>query len=97
MNIIQFSILNIIVLLFLTDLQAQQINSDNTLDKGNVNTFFPAEDLMQIGAFYYPEQWSEDQWERDLNNMADFGFDFTHFAEFSWTFLEPVEGEFDFK
>jgi len=51
---------------------------------------------MEIGAFYYPEQWPEEQWERDLNNMAGLGFDFTHFAEFSWAFLEPVEGRYDF-
>ncbi|MCB0655792.1 MAG: beta-galactosidase, partial [Saprospiraceae bacterium] len=51
---------------------------------------------MQFGAFYYPEQWDTSQWERDLNNMAKLGFDFTHFAEFAWAFLEPEEGKFDF-
>jgi beta-galactosidase len=28
--------------------------------------------------------------------MAKFGFDFTHMAEFAWTFLEPEEGRFEF-
>lgn len=58
--------------------------------------FFPKGDLMKIGVFYYPEQWPREQWERDFNNIASFGFEFTHLAEFSWTLLEPTEGEFDF-
>lgn len=58
---------------------------------------FPKADLMKIGVFYYPEQWPENQWERDLNNIAKLGFEFTHLAEFSWTFIEPEEGRFDFR
>jgi beta-galactosidase len=58
--------------------------------------FFPKKDLMKIGVFYYPEQWPHDQWERDLNNIAHFGFEFTHFAEFSWALLEPTEGKYEF-
>lgn len=58
--------------------------------------FFPAADLMRIGVFYYPEQWPKAQWERDFKNMARHGFEFTHLAEFAWTFLEPEEGHFDF-
>jgi len=59
-------------------------------------TFFRKNDLMLIGAYYYPEQWPHDQWERDFRNMASFGFEFTHMAEFSWALLEPKEGTFDF-
>lgn len=51
---------------------------------------------MTVGVFYYPEQWPRAQWERDFRRMKQLGFDFTHFAEFSWTYLEPVEGQFDF-
>jgi len=58
---------------------------------------FPKADLMKIGVFYYPEQWPENQWERDFNNMAKLGFEFTHLAEFSWTYIEPGEGCFDFR
>jgi beta-galactosidase len=58
---------------------------------------FPKADLMKIGVFYYPEQWPENQWERDFNNIARLGFEFTHLAEFSWTFIEPEEGRFDFR
>jgi beta-galactosidase len=51
---------------------------------------------IQFGAFYYPEQWPRGQWARDLEGIARLGFDFTHYAEFSWTYLEPSEGQFDF-
>jgi len=54
------------------------------------------QDPIQFGAFYYPEQWPRTQWARDLEGIARLGFDFTHYAEFSWTFLEPTEGQFDF-
>jgi beta-galactosidase len=59
-------------------------------------SFFPASDLMKTGVFYYPEQWPKEQWKRDFTNMAHLGFEFTHLAEFSWTFLEPEDGKFDF-
>jgi len=77
-------------------MQAQEKSPKTNAEKNSVYNFFHSEDLMQIGAFYYPEQWPEEQWERDLNNMGKFGFDFTHFAEFSWVFLEPKEGKYDF-
>ncbi|MEN6560367.1 MAG: beta-galactosidase [Acidobacteriota bacterium] len=58
--------------------------------------FFPAADLMKIGVYYYPEQWPESQWRRDLQRMAGLGFEFTHFGEFAWGFMEPSDGRFDF-
>lgn len=62
----------------------------------SARSFFPKAELMKIGVFYYPEQWPHEQWARDLNNIARFGFEFTHFAEFSWTLLEPAEGTYEF-
>jgi beta-galactosidase len=40
--------------------------------------------------------WEESQWERDLKQMHELGFEFTHFAEFAWAQLEPQEGVYDF-
>jgi beta-galactosidase len=81
-------------------LTAQQ-SGENDLksppDKTQYKIPFPKADLMKIGIFYYPEQWPENQWERDFNNIAKFGFEFTHLAEFSWTYIEPEEGRFDFR
>ena len=68
-----------------------------TVAKKNPKTFFSKPDLMQIGVYYYPEQWPREQWERDLKNIKKLGFEFTHFAEFAWTYMEPQEGKYDFE
>ena len=52
---------------------------------------------MNVGAYYYPEHWPRKQWERDIGNIAKMGFDFTHFGEFAWAFMEPEEGKYDFE
>lgn len=59
-------------------------------------TWFNDKDLTLTGAYYYPEHWDESQWERDLKQMHELGFEFTHFAEFAWAQLEPQEGVYDF-
>ena len=60
------------------------------------HTWFNDKDLTLSGAYYYPEHWDESQWERDLKQMHELGFEFTHFAEFAWAQLEPQEGVYDF-
>jgi beta-galactosidase len=62
----------------------------------NSHDYFPPRQLTTVGAYYYPEHWDESQWDRDLKKMAEMGFEFTHFAEFAWTQLEPEEGVYDF-
>jgi len=73
---------------------SEAIRARNSHNKGS---FFPKADLMKIGVYYYPEQWPREQWARDFINISEYGFEFTHLAEFSWTFLEPREGVYDFK
>ncbi len=63
----------------------------------NFEKYFPAKDLTTVGVYYYPEHWDSTQWERDFQNMAKMGFEFTHFAEFAWAQLEPEEGKYDFR
>lgn len=60
------------------------------------HTWFNDKDLTLTGSYYYPEHWEESQWERDLKQMHELGFEFTHFAEFAWAQLEPQEGVYDF-
>jgi beta-galactosidase len=58
--------------------------------------YFPAEQMMTIGVYYYPEAWPPEQWERDIKNIKRFGFEFIHVGEFAWAFMEPEEGKYDF-
>lgn len=58
--------------------------------------FFPGNDLITVGAYYYPEHWDASQWDSDLSKMANMGFEFVHMGEFAWAFMEPEEGKFDF-
>lgn len=51
---------------------------------------------MQLGAYYYPEAWPPHQWARDFANIRKLGLEFVHMGEFSWAFLEPSEGRFEF-
>lgn len=58
--------------------------------------WFKDRDLTLTGVYYYPEHWDESQWERDLKQIHDLGFEFVHYAEFAWAQLEPEEGKYDF-
>ena len=51
---------------------------------------------MTIGVCYFPEHWPSDEWERDVEQMADAGIEYVRMAEFSWGRVEPARGEFDF-
>ena len=61
-----------------------------------VKNYFEPQNIMRIGVYYYPEQWPESQWERDLQNIKKLGFEFTHFSDFAWTYLQPKEDIYDF-
>ena len=60
------------------------------------NQWFPPEQMMTIGVYYYPEAWPESQWERDIANIKKLGFEYIHLAEFAWAFMEPEEARFEF-
>lgn len=67
------------------------------LKEQTASEFFPKEDLMSIGIYYYPEHWDKNHWERDIKNISELGFEFIHLAEFVWINLEPKEGVYDFE
>ncbi len=70
----------------------------STLIAENPNLkYFPKEDMLTTGVYYYPEHWEQSQWERDFKNMANMGFEFVHMAEFAWQQLEPEEGKYNFE
>jgi beta-galactosidase len=76
----------VFVLLLVSNLKAQESSR-----------FFPKKDLMTTGIYYYPEHWNSSEWERDIKNISDMGFQFIHIAEFAWIEMEPEEGKYDFK
>lgn len=59
--------------------------------------FFPEKELISVGIYYYPEHWDSTQWERDIKKIAEMGFEFVHLAEFAWSKMEPVEGQYNFE
>ncbi len=65
---------------------------------GNIyaQKFFRPENMIETGVYYYPEAWNPDQWERDIKNISEIGFEFIHLAEFGWAKMEPEEGKYDF-
>ncbi|WNH11510.1 beta-galactosidase [Thalassobellus suaedae] len=52
---------------------------------------------MSIGIYYYPEHWNHSEWERDIKNISELGFEFIHLAEFAWINMEPQEGIYTFE
>ncbi len=52
--------------------------------------------MFYFGVDYYPEQWPEERWKIDAQMMSEAGFNVVRLAEFAWSKLEPVEGQYDF-
>jgi beta-galactosidase len=52
--------------------------------------------MFYFGVDYYPEHWPEERWPIDAKLMAEAGFNVVRLAEFAWSKMEPVEGEYDF-
>jgi beta-galactosidase len=49
-----------------------------------------------LGVAWYPEQWPEASWEKDLSLMEAAGIRMVRIGEFAWSSLEPAEGRFEF-
>jgi beta-galactosidase len=56
----------------------------------------PKPPAVMLGTAWYPEQWPEARWDADLALMEKAGVRCVRVAEFSWTRLEPTEGNYDF-
>lgn len=53
-------------------------------------------DRVAFGGDYNPEQWPREVWDEDLRLMAEAGVSFVTLGVFSWSWLEPSKGEYDF-
>ena len=53
-------------------------------------------DQYTVGVCYYPEHWSESEWDRDLERMLANGIRVVRVFEFGWSLVEKEEGVFTF-
>ena len=51
---------------------------------------------MHYGGDYNPEQWPEEIWPEDVARMREAGVTMVSLGIFSWSRIQPAEGEFDF-
>ncbi len=49
-----------------------------------------------LGVAYYPEDWPEEEIDRDIARMKEIGINTVRIGEFAWHRMEPHPGEFDF-
>ena len=49
---------------------------------------------LMLGAAWYPEQWPEAQWDKDLELMQQAHVTFARVGEFAWSSMEPSEGNY---
>ena len=54
------------------------------------------EDRLAFGGDYNPEQWPRETWTEDVELMARAGVSFVTLGVFSWSWLEPAKGEYEF-
>lgn len=52
--------------------------------------------MIWFGGDYNPEQWPESTWLEDFELMKTAGVNLVSLGIFSWSYLEPREGEFEF-
>ena len=52
---------------------------------------------MHYGADYNPEQWPRDVWPDDVRLMREAGVTMVSLGIFSWSRIQPAEGEFDWE
>jgi beta-galactosidase len=53
-------------------------------------------DRIAFGGDYNPEQWPRTTWHEDMELMRAAGVSFITLGVFSWSWLEPAKGEYDF-
>lgn len=65
-------------------------------DSGITRTWPPRPGGILFGADYNPEQWPDTVLEEDVRLMAQAGVNFVTLAVFSWAWLEPRPGHYEF-
>ena len=57
---------------------------------------YSRKEKMYFGVDYYPEDWTEKEWQKDARIMEGMSINLVRLAEFSWSKLEPSENNYDF-
>jgi len=52
---------------------------------------------MRTGVCYFPEHWPRENWDSDIEAMAEAGIEYVRMSEFAWNRLEPEPGTYDFE
>ncbi len=60
------------------------------------STGAPTPPPLLMGAAWYPEQWPEARWEKDLELMQQAHVHLVRLGEYTWARNEPSEGRYDF-
>jgi beta-galactosidase len=59
-------------------------------------TAHKAASKLFVGSAYYPEQWPEESWKKDIRLMSEAGLNVARLGEFAWSALEPGNGKYTF-
>jgi beta-galactosidase len=65
-------------------------------EKGLAHSEMPQLPYIIYGGDYNPEQWSPETWLEDARLMQEAGVNLVSLAIFSWAFLEPQPGQYEF-
>ena len=49
-----------------------------------------------LGAAYYPEDWPDEEIDKDIAKMVEAGMNVARIAEFAWYKMEPADGKYEF-
>src|SRR4051794_41866364 len=52
---------------------------------------------LALGGDYNPEQWPRTVWDEDIELMRRANVSFVSLGIFSWSWLEPAKGEYEFE
>jgi len=53
--------------------------------------------MLPIGVTFYPDQWPKEYWNKAFTDIAASGLKIVRFNEMAWNWVEPSEGNFNFK
>ncbi len=60
------------------------------------STKYVGEQKLYYGTAYYPETWPEEAVDQDIVRMKELNMNVMRMAEFSWSKMEPEEGQYNF-